>query len=140
MRGARVAQGGCRVRHDRRRELLRTGGGQGDEGVEAVDELEGHFGGMRAGLHGHVPVVAPLLLERGRRLDGIRSPDFSAIFSAASLKWIVLFCLIGSLESMLSAKAVVAAIKRRVIPPMRYIAISVLRSRGITGYSIFHFE
>jgi MFS superfamily sulfate permease-like transporter len=42
----------------------------------------------------------------GRLLDAVTFPDFSAVFSGPSLKYIAMFTLVGSIESLLSAKAV----------------------------------
>lgn len=39
-------------------------------------------------------------------LGAIATPDFSKLFTSTGLFWVTMFCLIGSLESVLSAKAV----------------------------------
>jgi MFS superfamily sulfate permease-like transporter len=57
---------------------------------------------------GHPHHLGPELLLNlpSNLLDAIVFPDFSAVFSLASIKYIVMFALVGSLESVLSVLAV----------------------------------
>ena len=59
-------------------------------------------------LLGHVFHLGPKYLIRlpGSLLGALSFPDFSQIFTAVSIKYIVMFTLVGSIESLLSVTAV----------------------------------
>lgn len=59
-------------------------------------------------LAGHVYHLGPKLLIRlpGSLLGALSFPDFSMILSGPSLKYIIMFTLVGSIESLLSVTAV----------------------------------
>jgi MFS superfamily sulfate permease-like transporter len=56
----------------------------------------------------HLYTVGPQYLVRlpGHLVDAIATPDFSEIGSAVSIKYVVMFVLVGSVESLLSVSAV----------------------------------
>ena len=57
--------------------------------------------------HRHYQLGPALLLPLPGRLGaGLTFPDFSQVFSAVSIKYVGLFALVGSLESLLGGKAV----------------------------------
>jgi MFS superfamily sulfate permease-like transporter len=58
--------------------------------------------------HGHDYPIGPTYLVQlpGQLLNALAWPDFSHVMSGPSIKYIIMFTLVGSVESLLSAKAV----------------------------------
>ncbi len=80
--------------------------------------------------HGHNYPVGPTYLVQlpGQILNALAFPDFSQIFGPVSLKYIAMFALVGSVESLLSAKAV-----DQLDPEKRHSDLS--RDLMVTGVS-----
>ncbi|MDX2195358.1 MAG: SulP family inorganic anion transporter [Cytophagales bacterium] len=58
------------------------------------------------GLDYHVDPLQLLVSLPKSILSGITFPDFSMVYSPVSIKYIIMFALVGSVESLLSAKAI----------------------------------
>lgn len=59
-------------------------------------------------LNGHQYTIGPAYLVTlpGNILDAVTTPDFSGLLSGTSVKYIAMFALVGSIESLLSTKAI----------------------------------